>query len=479
MSKFCFENQGNGTYLVYPVGPDEQVDALTLGMLTNNSIKNFAPVVYTQQDEKKYIKYNVTTRISVQQLLMSPVNKKQLLGVLTGIAAAVSDAEEYMIDVRSILFDQNYIFVDAAGETTVMICLPVAGEQKQLPDMKLFFKELLFTVSLNPGENNDYFVRMINYLNKEASFSTEAFSDFLKKLSVESALVVQGSVQAPARQENVQPKASQVQKQPTQVAPASGTNAQKKEMSWFYLMQHYNKENAALYKSQKEQKKQEKKTGKEKGKKQEVRKNPAGTTGAVQTQQYAVPGAPGNVPNNGITIPGNMPANGMMQNRMASVPQNTAGPAISNAGPNGMTSQPAAPMIPQGKIVEHRADFGETTVLGGGMGETTVLSEVHMQGNENMPYLIREKNSEKIPLSKPVFRIGKEKSYVDYFIGDNTAVSRSHANIITREGRCFILDTNSTNHTYVNGVMIRSNEEVVLSEGDKIRLANEEFVFHG
>ena len=194
MSKFYFENQGNGTYLVYPVGPDEQVDALTLGMLTNNSIKNFAPVVYTQQDEKKYIKYNVTTRISVQQLLMSPVNKKQLLGVLTGIAAAVSDAEEYMIDVRSILFDQNYIFVDAAGETTVMICLPVAGEQKQLPDMKLFFKELLFTVSLNSRENNDYFVRMINYLNKEASFSTEAFSDFLKKLSVESAPVVQGAV---------------------------------------------------------------------------------------------------------------------------------------------------------------------------------------------------------------------------------------------------------------------------------------------
>ena len=49
----------------------------------------------------------------------------------------------------------------------------------------------------------------------------------------------------------------QVQKQPTEAAPASGTNAQKKEMSWFYLMQHYNKENAALYKSQKEQKKQD------------------------------------------------------------------------------------------------------------------------------------------------------------------------------------------------------------------------------
>ena len=214
MSKFYFENQGNGTYLVYPVGSDEQVDALTLGMLTNNSIKNFAPVVYTQQDQEKYIKYNVTTRISVQQMLMSPVNKKQLLGLLTGIAAAVSDAEEYMIDVRSILFDTNYIFADTAGETTVMICLPVIEEQTQLPDMKLFFKELLFSVSLNPEENNDYFVQMINYLNKETSFSIEAFSEFLKKLSVEAAPMIQGNVQTPARQENMQPQASQVQTQP-------------------------------------------------------------------------------------------------------------------------------------------------------------------------------------------------------------------------------------------------------------------------
>ena len=214
MSKFYFENQGNGTYLVYPVGSDEQVDALTLGMLTNNSIKNFAPVVYTQQDQEKYIKYNVTTRISVQQMLMSPVNKKQLLGLLTGIAAAVSDAEEYMIDVRSILFDTNYIFADTAGETTVMICLPVIEEQTQLPDMKLFFKELLFSVSLNPEENNDYFVQMINYLNKETSFSIEAFSEFLKKLSVEATPMIQGNVQTPARQENMQPQASQVQTQP-------------------------------------------------------------------------------------------------------------------------------------------------------------------------------------------------------------------------------------------------------------------------
>ena len=123
-------------------------------------------------------------------------------------------------------------------------------------------------------------------------------------------------------------------------------------------------------------------------------------------------------------------------------------------------------------------NFGETTVLGGGatIGETTVLGS----GAPNVqvhPHLIRTKNNERIDISKPVFRIGKERSYVDYFIGDNTAVSRSHANIVSRDGEYFIVDTNSTNHTYVNGGVILSNSETKLSNGTKIRLANEEFEF--
>lgn len=121
-------------------------------------------------------------------------------------------------------------------------------------------------------------------------------------------------------------------------------------------------------------------------------------------------------------------------------------------------------------------NFGETTVLGSGIGETTVLSAA-VESNRVDPHLIRIKNNEKIPLNKPVFRIGKERSYVDYFIGDNTAISRSHANIINDNGEFFVVDTNSTNHTYVNGGMIQSNVQTKLSHGTKIRLANEDFEF--
>lgn len=75
------------------------------------------------------------------------------------------------------------------------------------------------------------------------------------------------------------------------------------------------------------------------------------------------------------------------------------------------------------------------------------------------------------------FRVGKEASFVDYCISDNTAVSRSHANIVKRGNDYFIVDTNSTNHTYVNGAMIQSNVEIKLEENTRIKFANEEFEF--
>ena len=93
-------------------------------------------------------------------------------------------------------------------------------------------------------------------------------------------------------------------------------------------------------------------------------------------------------------------------------------------------------------------------------------------------YPVLESTSSKLSgeVNKPVFRIGKDKAYADLFIGGNTAVSRNHADLITRDGRYYIRDLNSTNGTYVNNVRI-TGEETEISGGDILRFANEEFIF--
>lgn len=102
-----------------------------------------------------------------------------------------------------------------------------------------------------------------------------------------------------------------------------------------------------------------------------------------------------------------------------------------------------------------------------------------IEGNNQFRYaaLYRCATEESIEINKPVFRIGKERSYSDYFVSNNDKVSRSHADIITRGKRFFVLDQNSQNHTYVNGKAIPPQQEIEIFNGDKLTLANEEFEF--
>ena len=103
---------------------------------------------------------------------------------------------------------------------------------------------------------------------------------------------------------------------------------------------------------------------------------------------------------------------------------------------------------------------------------------VENNANVRFPSLFRVLTEETISVNKPVFRLGKERSYVDYFVTNNIAVSRSHADIITRGNKYFVKDLNSKNHTYINGQELPIQMEVEINDGDSLKLGNEEFIFH-
>ena len=108
--------------------------------------------------------------------------------------------------------------------------------------------------------------------------------------------------------------------------------------------------------------------------------------------------------------------------------------------------------------------------------ETVMLTDVsHL---ENCPYLIRSSNGEKIIITKPVFRIGKDERYADYVVNDNAAISRAHAEITVSDAQSYIRDEESLNHTYVNGRMINSDEQTIINDQDVITLADEEYIFY-
>lgn len=122
-----------------------------------------------------------------------------------------------------------------------------------------------------------------------------------------------------------------------------------------------------------------------------------------------------------------------------------------------------------------RLDEDDTVPLQGECEDTILLNET--VSNVRFPTLYRVSTDERISVNKPVFRIGKEKSYVDCFIANNGAVSRSHADIVTRGRKHFVIDLNSKNHTYINDEVLPAHCEVEIHNEDRLRLGNEDFVF--
>lgn len=501
MNGFSYENQSTITYLVYALAEDDTIDSMSLGMLTNNKIAGLAPAIFTQMNADRFIRYNVSAKITAKQFLTGSVSRKRLIGVLKGIVDGILSAEDYMIDTSSIILDLDYIFVDVTSCEAVLVCLPIVGVGQQTADIGSFIKNIMVNTQFDSTESSDHIAKIFNFLNSSPVFSIEEFRKLLLELDgaageqkrvetkpVNKQPVVQTVVpKTPAqdKQPSVQPNHSvpiqsqstiqqnSLQNQSKQPSAPKGGNtvppaaaqtpaAPEKEISWFYLMQHYNKENAEAYKAQKAAKKAA-------GKASVPVQAKAQPKQPVVNPGFAVPSQNGNV---GFAIPGQTPS--VTQTNPQPVAQSTTPPVAQKSAMQPQQPAYVPRQVPQGQA----ANFGETTVLGGGaIGETTVLTAAQNPNKMIAPHLIRKKNNEKISLNKPVFRVGKERSYVDYFIGDNTAISRSHANFITREGEYFVVDTNSTNHTFVNGAMIQSNVETAITHGDTIRLANEDFEF--
>lgn len=556
---FTYENQGNNTYLVYKIGASDNVDTMSLGMITNNKIDGIVPTLFTQSDTDRFIKYNISAKVSAKEFLSGVVNKKRLLGVFISVLKAIKSTEEYMIDARSLLIDLEHIYVDVSKCDAMLVCLPLVRQNESV-NIPMFFKQIMFSTQFDQNENCDYVAQIINYLNSTPVFSVDAFEKLLMDIDADN-LNIAASKAVAGQQKPVQPQSQSQSQQPKPMQPAMnqlkntqvqtnmpsqgkmqsqretqsannvvqpnqvnfavpnmnpqnqnrinnnvqmGTNisgtyvetTSEKQMSMFGLLTHYSKENKQIYERQKAQRKAQK----------EAEKNGAAMPGQnvkASNASFAIPGQPPQQrpqpaqaqPQTGMPqqpqqqfaqrqfTQSNQPEQPqftqpqpMLQAQQKPAQQVQPQPVQNQNANTGMTGNPSVP--PQ--ILENMTkagNFGETTVLGVGSeaGETTVLGT--SQAQIIKPYLLRIKNNERIELNKPVFRIGKERSYVDYFVSDNTAVSRSHANIINKDNEFYIVDTNSTNHTYVNGSMIQSNVETKIEHGTKIRLANEDFEF--
>lgn len=89
--------------------------------------------------------------------------------------------------------------------------------------------------------------------------------------------------------------------------------------------------------------------------------------------------------------------------------------------------------------------------------------------------ILRKSSGQIIKINKPEYLIGKNPTQADLFISDNKAVSRKHASIVWKNNEYYVCDLGSVNGSYVKEKRIPEGILVKLSDGDTLRIADEEF----
>ncbi len=90
--------------------------------------------------------------------------------------------------------------------------------------------------------------------------------------------------------------------------------------------------------------------------------------------------------------------------------------------------------------------------------------------------LTRVRGGEQKALSGTVLHLGRSAQN-DYCITGNGSIGRKHAMLEKHGNDYFLKDMESVNGTYLNGMRINGGKPCKLKNGDRIRLADEEFIF--
>ena len=139
----------------------------------------------------------------------------------------------------------------------------------------------------------------------------------------------------------------------------------------------------------------------------------------------------------------------------------------------------------QKKERERRREQGQEASLpvagerwDGQAGDTIVLGCEEGRLPVNVPKLIplEKEKKEEILIKKTPFVIGNYHTGVDYRIQAGQ-ISRFHVAFSKIRNDYYIKDLHSTNGTYVNHIQIEPGEEVFIKKGDKITLANLEYLY--
>ena len=479
-----YKNSAGRNLMVYTFKDHEELEKYQLEMLANNRIKGLLKSEVFRLNGEIHLQYDITSLVPIRKLFeRKKFSRKDFHYFIKQIIEVIGIMERYLLDSSGIVFDSTYIFADPQNLEMGYTYLPTKERAQSIDSLKNFLLDTIINEIRFVDEPSDNFIQRLIEILKDPEFEESSLKKYLSETDkVKSTPVHNKRVEQdiPKQEAEIKLLSQQRAEQKTFDAvkikklcyPAksyivlfsvigtlilfcvalvlSGILSPSNPDSLLSLFGFILIGGAVTYLVYSKLFTPDKKTERiieEKSK------------GVFTGQEYV---------NKAFNIP---------------IHRGTD-------TPSGSTIKKEATPIPMRKpfyVPGHNGLFTaeneiavtepfHNNVRNVPIQDRTVILNA---SNFNLPYLKRTlgNSTETIIIKQFPFMMGRLEGQVDYCI-NNPAVGKLHAEITKTDESYFISDMNSINGTIINGERIEPTKKSIISNGDRITLGNEEFIFY-
>jgi hypothetical protein len=449
------ECYGISKFLYYEAGSKAEIEVGQVEQLRTSRIPGILSCTALLEGDSCYLRYDMISDTTLEMRNSQPATMLSLYNSFLNIAETLVDAKRSGLDPENFVFSQSSIFIDNFSNRLVFIYLPVKNNVFEKVSLKDFLRELMLSAPYDEKNDPVFFIRLHNYLVETEHITPEDLLEMMTELAGDQDSAMTMPKHEPvnsAAAEDVFEKTDQQQKLESQ-SPKQTTPEPKPEPE------------------------------PKPGPKSEPESPPA-----IQPHFYSpgseVHSVKTSVENGVLTSEYTSTKKDVKTGRKLEIEEEVNYKRITRAelDENNSILHDAAAMggtsiiiQPAMASIQHEEQENEGTTVLGVISEedegTTLLGH-----SARKPFLLDVKKHEKITIAKDFFKIGRDPMRAD-FASENKVIGRVHAHVITTNGEYYLEDNHSTNGSYVNGVKVSPKEKIKIKHEDKIKLANEEFIF--
>jgi hypothetical protein len=433
-----YQNDIQHSYMVIEMLQSDEIIDYQVRMIQENPVRHLLPLLKKQIDKDVYIYYDITSKITLNQLLKRiKVNKHEFLTMLKSLITGLRQGNSYLLQGGSFVLHSDYIYVDPSTLEVSIAYLPISVDLDINQVIKEWLLDLIiYKVSFETNGQGDFVYELLNLIKSE-SFSLNQLDKAISTLVLQQKFMTS--------ENNLD---ELIQKTNTQ---NTATGFKIKEDP------HYNKSLVFIF----------------------LQMLFIAVTILFLRYFYFMSKTPDITRVVGIAVIA-IAVDILLIKRLELIRKSL----VQSKTPI-KTGEPKKVFIQ--KNIKHKPTHG----LGVSNSEYAAAKEsmqyinprdfetkVLIEDEDYPPYLQSsgENDKEKIYIDKPSFIIGRLKSQSDY-ISKNNAVGKLHAEIINRDDAYYLKDLNSRNGTYINGERIVSNVEYSIQNNDRVSFANSEYKF--